>query len=278
MSKEQDVDLRDGMADALNEVIALTRNIQSMEGLSETVREEGAVLGRAAMVFGGHLMNELGLRYEQNGECEMLADGLKDGDVVVISGGKPISIGNVHDVNSGKPISIGNVLDVNKCVSVITKIANKEEGEERTEFIKGSNDKSQGCENKGKEENKDDKECAYVTYELIRDGFKVKSVEKFPHIEGCFRVHVAQQRDSPINRSYDACKLLPCGWGVIINRLYRCLTRNSGSFFNCDMIDMYIFMNGHNMEYFKMCAESAKRCGMSLVDWLTNKDGRRNGE
>lgn len=263
MSKEQVIDLRDGMVDTLNEVIALTRNIQSMEGLSETVMEEGAVLGRAAMVFGGHLMHELGLRYEQNGECEMLADGLKDGAVVVISG--------------GKAISIGNVLDVNKCVSVLTKIANKEEGEERTEFIKGSNDKSLECENKGKEENKDDKECAYVTYELIRDGFKVKSVEKFPHIEGCFRVHVAQQRDTPIKRSYDACKLLPCGWGVIINRLYRCLTRNSGSFFNCDMIDMYIFINGHNMEYFKMCAESAKRCGMSLVDWLTNKDGRRNG-
>lgn len=60
-------DMREVVADGICETIAFLRNlIYNERGVSEDVRSEAETLARATLVFGGHLMDELGLRYEVN--------------------------------------------------------------------------------------------------------------------------------------------------------------------------------------------------------------------
>lgn len=69
-------DYREEVADGICNMIACLRKAcDKKSGMSEDVRSEAEVLARATLIFGGHLMDELGLRYEVNGECDEKDDG-----------------------------------------------------------------------------------------------------------------------------------------------------------------------------------------------------------
>lgn len=61
-------DYRDKAADLICCMIASLRTaIADGRGMTDEVRGEAETLARATLVFGGHLMDELGLRYEADG-------------------------------------------------------------------------------------------------------------------------------------------------------------------------------------------------------------------
>lgn len=245
----EEIDLTDVVADRLADVIAIARNAQTNDCLSEGLKEEAAVLGRAVMVFCGHLMDELGVKYEQNEDFEedtsKPKEEYKDGTILFCKHGKLKMVGNCYK-------------DVNKVISIVTKL--------NVGSIKDcDNDKS--CRKGKKDEvalgdfvEERNKVIAWFTHNGLMKVDDLHAVKKIPHCWS-FKAYVSATTRFP--STFD----MPEGWFYEDENVRTEIEVNS-FYYNCRYKRVYVCTTREAYSELSLAMSRAKKDGLTVEEYL----------
>lgn len=174
------------VADAINEVIGITRHIDKEKNVSQGLKDEGNELARAMLVYGGHVIDELGV----------------GGDEILVKSDAP-DVGKQDETDfrdgtmlvafKGRLIAFGNCFTSELAVDEFVKLLNAVNGvkgchERIGEFVKNISGGGKTKENG----NKIDKERIGKFFES--NGYIVQEVFEVRQIDGVFAATITHSK------------------------------------------------------------------------------------
>lgn len=249
------------VADRINEFISTLRKIckGGTEAVSEEVREEAKVLARATLVFGGHLMDELGLRYEPSDEWAW-----KDGNVRVWTDG------TVLYVDGEKTKALGNVKEnASRIVSVIDKLsAGSIKGVDNDKSCrKGENDDANRHSRNGSSLNAYVNERVQIEKFFTEHGYVLSDVHTVENIEHCWVMDcICKTKGTHKMERFS----LPIGWHSSAFDA-ECIKDRSSKYNGCWKIRLYVMCNKKAYSEFCFHNACANKLGMTFDEYLESE-------
>lgn len=174
------------VADSINEVIGITRRLNAANCVSQELKDEGVAIARALLVYGGHVLDELGVSEDENtfksdeGEVKKTDEtDFRDGTMLISFKGKLIAFGNCFT----------GFQSLERFIKMLEKIRGVEGFHERIgEFVKNVS----GGEKTKERVYKIDKEQIGKFFE--NNGYIVRDVKEIRQIDGVFAATITHKK------------------------------------------------------------------------------------